>query len=149
MNARTEELGLFPLGVILRRTLPIGFAGTLMLALIFGAWDLEPWSGIPIGRIIAFAAILVVLGMLGAALLEWESHRERRRWTVSVSEELISIAAEKGRAQAIPISSLQVVVAMASLTAWRDDLDIALFDHGDEQLASFPFVASGGQTFIE
>lgn len=149
MGPRTNELGFFPLSTLLRRTLPIGFASMLMLALIVGAWDIEKWSGVPVERIVAFVAILVLAGILAAALMEWGSRRERRRWAVRVSEGSISIADEKGRTTAIPTSGLQVVVAMASQTAWRDDLNIALFGDCDEPLISFPLVASGGDAFIK
>jgi hypothetical protein len=149
MSARTKELGLFPLGTILRRTLPLGFAYILMLGLIVGAWEFDKWSTVPVNRAVAFASILFVLGLLAAAWMEWESRRERRRWAVSVSEDLISIVDEKGRTTAIPTSTLQVVVAVASQTAWRDDLDIALFDDCDEPLISFPLMASGGDAFIK
>ncbi|HET7817538.1 MAG TPA: hypothetical protein VFK58_08185 [Sphingomicrobium sp.] len=149
MSARTTELGFFPLRTILRRTLPLGLASILMLTLIVGVWDIDRWLGVPVERIVAFAAILFVLGMLAGALMEWESRRERRRWAVRVSEDLISIADEKGRTTEIPTSALQVVVAMASHTAWRGDLDIALFDDCDEPLILFPLVASGGDAFIK
>lgn len=149
MIARRRELGLFPLGTILRRTLPLGFASMLMLALIAGLWDVEKWSGGPVERILTFFAILVILGMLAAVLMEWENRRERRRWAVHVSEDLISIRDEKGRTTDVPKSAIQLVVAVASQTAWRDDLDIALFDELDEPLILFPLVASGGDTFVK
>ncbi|HVM21724.1 MAG TPA: hypothetical protein VM308_00285 [Sphingomicrobium sp.] len=149
MSARTEELDMFPLGTIFRRTLPLGFASILMLSLILGAWDTDQWSGVPVNRIVAFASIVFVLGLLAAVLMEWESRRERRGWTVTLSEELISIADEKGTRTELPTSSIHVVVAVASQTAWRNDLDIALFDHCDEPLISFPLVAVGGDAFIE
>jgi hypothetical protein len=149
MSARTKELGLFPFGTILRRTLPLGIAFVLMLALIVGAWDIDKWSDVPVERIIAFASITFVLAILAAAFMAWDSRRDRRRWAVSASEELISISDEKGRTTAIPTSALQIVVAVASQTAWRDDLDIVLFDDCDEPLISFPLVASGGDAFIK
>lgn len=149
MSARTNDLGLFPLGTILRRTLPLGLASILALSLIVGVWDIDSWSGVQVGRIVAFAAILSVVGTLAAALMEWESRKERRRWAVRVSGDLISIADEEGKTTEVPTSTLQVVVAVASQTVWRDDLDIALFDDCDEPLISFPLVASGGDAFIK
>jgi hypothetical protein len=121
----------------------------VFLGLIVGAWDIDKLSAVPVGRIVTFAAILLVLGLLAAASMEWENRRERRRWAVSVSEDLISITDQKGITTAIPTSALDVVVAGASMTAWRDDLDITLFDDCDEELISFPLVASGGDAFIK
>lgn len=149
MIARARELGLFPLGTILRRMLPLGFASMLMLALTVGVWDVEKWSGVPVERTVAFFAFLFILGMGAAALMEWENRRERRRWAVHVSDDLISIVDEKGRTTEVSTSALQMVVAIASQTAWRDDLDIAPFDESDEPLILFPPVASGGNAFVK
>ena len=146
MSAR-KDLGLFPLGTIVRRMLPLGLASILLLALIADV-DIDKWLDVPLERIVAFAAILIVLGMLMAALMEWETRRERRRWVVRISGDLISITDQKGRTTEVPTSALQAVVAVASQTIWRDDLDISLFDEWDEPLISFPLVASGGDAFI-
>ena len=142
-----RELRLFPLRVILRRTLPVALAMMLVFALI-AAWDLERWSDIPLEWAVAIVAFILVAGTIGAASIEWDSRRERRRWSVKVSDDFVSITDDKRRPTEIPISNLQVIVAMGSQSAWRDDLSIALFDESDEPLLVFPLVAKGSDRFV-
>jgi hypothetical protein len=60
--------------------LPLSLGLTVMLALIVGEWDVDRWSGVPVERVLAFLVILLILGMLAAAMMEWEMRSERRRW---------------------------------------------------------------------
>lgn len=149
MTERPKDAGLFPLRIVLRRMLPISLALMLLFALIGRPWDLERWSDIPLGWVIVFVAVALVGGLLGAASIEWDNRRERRRWLVQVSDDLVSIADEKGRATAIPTSDIQLVVALGSQSAWREDVEIALFDESDEPLIMFPLVAQGGDNFVQ
>lgn len=140
---------MFPLGILIRRLAPMTLLMMVLLALITGPWELERWSHVPPRNIAAAVAVLLLASVAAAALAEWENRRERRRWTVEVRDGLISVADEKGRTTEMPTSALELVVATSSLSAWRDDLDLALFDERDGPLISFPLVASGGDRFIE
>jgi hypothetical protein len=149
MTERPKGAGLFPMRIIFRRMLPISLAFALLFALIGGLWDLERWSEMSLGWVIFFVAVILLGGLLCAASIEWDNRRERRRWSVQVSNDLVSVADEKGRTTAIPTSDLQLVLAMGSQSAWREDLEIALFDESDEPLIMFPLVAQGGDNFVE
>jgi hypothetical protein len=120
-----------------------------MLSLIVEPWDLGKWSGVPPERIAVFAASLFICGLLAAGLIQWEHRKERRRWAVCVSDELVSIVDDKGRKTDIPVAALELIVATSSQSIWRGDLSIALFDESNEPLILFPLIASGGDNFIQ
>ena len=149
VNPSARDLGLFPARTILRRLLPLGLGSMLILAVIGEVWDVEKWSRVPVARAVAFGALIVVFGLLMAALMEWENRRDRRRWAVHVFDDLISIVDERGKRTEVPKSALDLVVVVASQTAWRDDLEIVLFAESDEPLISLPLIAEGADDLVE
>lgn len=123
-------------------------ACVILLALIQRAYKADFWSSISPSRLPALALILGVGGLAGAALIIWDMKREARRWSVTVTRDEVQVVDDAGITLDIPLADLRSVIATTSFRLWRNDIDLALFDDGDEALVSFPLLAAGADDFL-